>query len=98
MIKHIVMWKLKEEAQGNSKEVNGQKIKQKLEGLMGKVEGLQKVEVGLNFNPGGYDVCLYSEFGDRAALDYYINHPLHKRNQAFTLSVVCERAVADYEV
>lgn len=98
MVKHIVMWKLKDEAQGNTKEINAQKIKENIEGLNGRIEGLRHVEVGLNHNPGGFDICLYSEFEDRNALAYYIDHPLHKQNQAFTLSVVYDRAVADYEI
>ena len=38
MIKHIVMWKLKEEAEGHSKEENAKLIKNMLEGLKDKIK------------------------------------------------------------
>lgn len=98
MVKHIVMWKLMDEAEGHTKDENAKIIKQNIEGLVGKIEGIEKIEVGLNYNPNGFDVCLYSEFKNRDALQNYINHPLHKKNQAYTLSVVNDRAVADFEI
>ena len=98
MIKHVVMWKLKDFAEGNDKETNKQIVKKNLEGLRGQIEGLLAIEVGVNYNSSGYDICLYSEFKDRAALDYYTDHPLHKKNLIFTRAVVCERASVDYEI
>ena len=50
MIKHIVTWKLKEEAEGNTKVENAKKIKEILEALDGKIETLKAIEVGINFN------------------------------------------------
>ena len=62
MIKHIVMWKLKDEAHGNDKATNAKLIKEKLEALSGKIDGLLKIEVGIDFLGGGnFDVALYSE-------------------------------------
>jgi hypothetical protein len=57
MIKHIVMWKLHETANGNTKSVNAQLIKEKIESLRGKIPGLLKVEVGLNYKSS--DHALY---------------------------------------
>ena len=73
MVKHIVFWKLKDEANGNNKVANAQLIKEKLEDLNGKIEGLVKVEVGINFldSPANYDVALYSEVASKEALDFY---------------------------
>ena len=50
MIKHIVMWKLKENAHGNTKHENAVLIRNKLESLNGKIEGLIKMEVGIDFS------------------------------------------------
>ncbi len=98
MIRHIVFWKLKDEAEGNDKVTNAEIIKTKLEALNGKIEGLLKAEVCQNFNPNGYDVCLYSELSSRGALDFYQNHPLHEECKDFIGKVVTDRAVTDCEI
>ena len=72
MVKHIVMWKL---ADAQHKKENASKMKGMLEALVGVVPGLLKLEVAENWIAGGYDVILYSEFTDKAALDGYQNHP-----------------------
>ncbi|WP_045517636.1 Dabb family protein, partial [Clostridium sporogenes] len=50
MIKHIVMWKLKEFAEGKSKLENANKIKMSLEDLQNKIDALKLIEVGVNIN------------------------------------------------
>jgi len=99
MIKHIVLWKLKEEANGLSKEQNAAEIKSKLESLHGKIEGLLKIEVGFDFlhSPESADIVLYSEFENREALDFYQQHPLHKAVMPFIAEARSERRVVDYE-
>ncbi len=98
MVKHIVMWKLKEQANGEDKKVNAIKMKKLLEALQGVVPGAYKMEVGINYNPGGYDVVLYSEFNDHDALEDYQVHPEHIKVQEFVHSVISARVVADYMV
>lgn len=100
MVKHIVFWKLKEEAQGNNKETNAKLIKEKLEDLNGKIDGLIKAEVGINFlnSESNYDVALYSEVDSKEALDFYQNHPLHQAILPFVREVVSSRIAADYEI
>lgn len=99
MIKHIVFWKLKEEAHGMSKQENAKAIRQKLEDLNGKIEGCIKLEVGFDFlhSAESADVVLYSEFVNREALEYYANHPLHKAVMPFIAEARSERRVVDYE-
>ena len=99
MIKHIVMWKLKEEAHGNDKAANAQLIKEKLENLNGKIEGLLKLEVGLDFLGGGnFDVVLYSELSKEEDLDTYQNHPLHQALLPFIREAVVDRKAVDYKI
>ncbi len=98
MVRHIVFWKLKDNAEGNDKEVNARIMKEKLEALVGKIDGLIKAEVGFNFNPGGYDVCLYSELTSKQALEEYQIHPLHLEVKDFVQNVVTDRAVTDCEM
>ena len=54
MVRHIVMWNLKEE----NKEQNALEIKQALEALNGQIEGLIKLEVNRGYNEKGFDLCL----------------------------------------
>ncbi|MEJ5284216.1 MAG: Dabb family protein [Brevinematia bacterium] len=100
MIKHIVMWKLKESAFGNTKEKNALLIKEKLEALNGKIPGLLKLEVGIDFSqtPESSDIVLYSEFESRDALNNYQSHPEHKAIIPFVAEVREERRVVDYEI
>lgn len=100
MIKHIVFWKLKDEANGNDKATNARLVKEKLEALNGQIEGLLKLEVGINFEASDMsaDVALYSEFSTVADLDFYQQHPKHKAVQAFVGEVRSSRQVVDYVV
>lgn len=100
MIKHIVMWKLKETANGNSKYENACILKNKLEALQGKIPGLLKIEVGIDFSntQSSQDVVLYSEFATKEDLDHYQQHPEHKAVMPFVSEVRLERAVVDYEI
>jgi hypothetical protein len=98
MVKHIVMWKLKEEAHGNDKKANAALIKEKLEALGGKIEGLRHIEVGIDFLGGGnFDVVLYSELETKETLDFYQNHPLHQALLPFIREAVSDRKAVDYE-
>jgi len=100
MIKHIVMWRLKDTAHGNSKTINAQLIKEKLESLNGKIPGLLKIEVGINLESEEYssDVVLYSEFESRQALEVYQSHPDHKLIKPFIFESRNERREVDYEI
>lgn len=75
MVKHIILWKLKEEA--NTAEVK-QGIKAGLEGLIGVVPGLIEIKVETEtLASSNVDVMLYSVFEDEAALKGYAVHPAH---------------------
>lgn len=100
MIKHIVMWRLKEEAAGANKAENMAKMKEMLLGLKGIIPEIIQIEVGFNSlpSPAAYDVVLYSEFASFAALNAYQIHPEHEKCKDFIGQIVCARAVVDYEV
>lgn len=101
MIKHIVMWQVKEHEVHGSKEAVIEKMKGALEGLKGKIEGLIDIEVGRNFNTSeaAYDVVLYSTFTSKEALEGYQKHPLHVAvGQDLVRQVAISRVVVDYEI
>jgi heme-degrading monooxygenase HmoA len=100
MIKHIVMWKLKDFAEGADRAANAATLKQKLESCSAITPGILKFEVALA-QPGleaTYDVVLYSEFASREALAEYAEHPTHKAIGPFARAVRDERQCMDYEI
>ncbi|HCW03966.1 MAG TPA: stress responsive protein [Clostridium sp.] len=99
MIKHIVMWKLKEFAEGKNKLENAQIIKRDLEALQDKIKEIRHIEVGININESeqAYDVVLYSEFNSIEDLNIYQNHQEHLRVAEFVGKVREARVVTDYE-
>lgn len=75
MVKHIILWKLKDEH--NTAAVK-QGIKTGLEGLAGKIPGLVEIRVQTEaLASSNADVMLYSVFVDEAALKGYSVHPDH---------------------
>ncbi|MCI8624109.1 MAG: Dabb family protein [Provencibacterium sp.] len=97
MIKHMVMWKLRAFDSPAGREEAEQRIKTGLEALVGVVPGLRYAQVGKNFNPQGYDLCLYTELDSREALEGYQVHPEHQKMREFIHTVIVERAVCDWE-
>ena len=100
MIKHIVMWTLKDEAAGAGRADNARKMKEMLEALAGLVPCLSKIEVGIDVFAASpaCDVILYSEFATRADLDAYQVHPEHQKVVAFVKQVAASRSMVDYEI
>lgn len=75
MVKHIIIWTLKEEH--NTDEVK-RGIKEGLEGLLGEIPGLIEIHVQTECLPSSNaDVILYSVFESEAALNGYAVHPKH---------------------
>ena len=52
MIKHIVLWRLKEAEHGNDRQTNATLIKEKLTALRGRIPGMIALEVGFDFSRG----------------------------------------------
>jgi len=98
MVRHIVLWRLKESANGRTKAENAAEIKRLLEDLNGKIPGMILLEVGFDFSrtDESSDIVLYSEFESRAALDAYQVHPLHEAVKPFVAAARSERRLVDY--
>jgi len=100
MIKHIVIFKLKEEAEGSSREENKMIFKGMLEALVGVVPGIKLLEVGIkgaNSPEDNADLVLTTEFASWDDLKAYQVHPEHQKVVAFVKKVVESRSVVDYE-
>lgn len=78
MVKHIILWKLKEDIDDAEKEVIKSEIKAGLEGLKGKIPGLMDINVQTeSLESSNADLMLDSTFTDEAALKGYSVHPAH---------------------
>ena len=97
MVTHIVMWNLKDEAEGGSREQNAAIMKERLEALVGKIPGLLSLKVNRGVMPGGYALCLLGQYESLDALKGYRDHPLHKEVQQFVHKVIAERVSCDFE-
>ena len=94
MVKHIVLWKVKDSAE---KQQNIERMTTMLNALVGKIEGLVSVELGYNFNTSSdYDVVLYATLKSASALRRYQNHPEHVKCKDFIGSITESRVAADY--
>jgi len=100
MVKHIVMWKLHEFADGHTKAENALRIKKALEALKDKIGAIASLEVGINHTSRecAYDVVLYSEFNSFDDLDAYQNHEAHIALKGFLKDLRAGRVFVDYEV
>lgn len=100
MVKHIIVWTLKEELTGEAKENVLKGIKEGLEGLKGQIPGLTDIKVyteGLASSNG--DLMLDSTFENEEALKGYAVHEKHvevanTKVRPYTAS----RSCFDYEV
>ena len=74
MVKHIVMFKLKEKNTENMEAAVSA-----LRGLDGKIGSLKFIEVGVDFKKSerSYDLVLTTHFDDRDGLSAYASHPTH---------------------
>jgi hypothetical protein len=104
MIRHVVMWKLKDEAEGATKEKNAEKMKLVLEGLKVKIDEIKNVEVGINITNDDdeagspYDVVLISDFDSELDYTMYTRNDHHKKAVKFINSVIEDRHFVDYKM
>lgn len=93
MIKHIVMWKLKNPT-------DAAHFKAQLDSCIDLVPGMQRFEVATRTAEldANCDVVLYSEFEDAAALAAYQNHPHHQQISIGLGALRDTRSALDYEI
>lgn len=100
MLKHIVLFKLADEAEGNTKIENALIIKQRLEALSEVIPEIVDINVEINAHnmpADNYDIVLDSEFENTGDLQIYATHPAHLKVVEFIGKVRIARAAIDYE-
>lgn len=100
MIRHIVMFKLKEFESAEAKQAKLNEIKERLEALIDKIEVLKYIHVDFNCNPAEtWDLILTTELATLEDVNTYANHPEHVAVAKGIIGPVkADRACVDYEV
>lgn len=98
-IRHIVLLKLHDFAEGCPKNENALKIKNMLDKLPSQIDLIEFYEVGINQNNSerAADVSVNSSFDSWEDLKNYLIHPAHLKAVEFIDKVRCETRVSDYE-
>lgn len=86
MVRHVVLFKFKAEADGREKAENVRLTKEMLDALPAKIPQIQKSVTytgASEANPENCDLCLISDFKSFEDLNAYLVHPDHKAVGAF---------------
>lgn len=94
MIKHIVMYRLK-----NSTEENKEALVRKFLSMDGKITELKSIEAGADVlgSERSYDVALVCSFDSIKNMAIYRDHPVHLKVKEYVQSVVASSISVDYE-
>ena len=97
MVKHIILWKLKESLSEEEKAAARAEAKRRLENLNGKIDGMISLKVVTDRLPSSNaDMMLDSEFETVEALAGYQTNPLHVEAATYVRSVVEARLCLDF--
>ncbi len=94
MIRHIVMFKIKDEYKNEIPQ-----LVENFRGMKGRIEGMLDLEAGADIlgSERSYDLALVTLFEDRAAFDAYQTHPVHLPVKKRMHEVRCASVACDYE-
>lgn len=97
MVKHMIIWSLKDDI---DKESVKAEIKKQLEDLVGKIDGLLEMKIITNGLPSSKgDLLMDSTFESNDSLKAYATHPLHVAiADGIVRPNTATRAAYDYEV
>lgn len=98
MVKHIVLFKLKEELPLDEKKNIMNQFKSAIEALPAQISFIREIEVGLNMNSSEtWDIALYSVFDNLDDVKAYAVHPAHVAAAKILATAKENRSCVDYE-
>jgi len=101
MYKHLVLWKLKEGADGKTKKELSIEVKRRLDELPTHIPEIVSYETGINIGDYGasfFDVSVVSVFENKDAFWAYTKYPVHDAVVAYIQSVTEAEEIVDYEI
>lgn len=98
ILKHVVMWRFLDEAEGRTKAENMRYCAERLRGLVGVAPTLMALEIGEDElrSPASYDMCLVCDFVNLEGMLAYRDFPPHKEISAYIGKVTSSRVVSDF--
>lgn len=100
MIRHVVMWKMKEAAEGKTKAENMEWIREHLYALLPLIPEIRRMEIGFDVSGTdmSMDLMLLTEFDSLDTLHTYAVHPEHLKVTSYVCKVIETRVVLDCEI
>lgn len=98
MIKHIVLWKFLDQAEGHTKEENMDIVRDKLTALLPVIPSIRSFEIGKDIlhSEMSYDMALIMTFDSMEDLEAYKIHPEHQKVSAYVKKVRSGRVSTDF--
>ena len=100
MIRHVVMWKFKDTAEGKTKQENMELVREHLYALLPIIPEIKRMEISFDITGSdmSMDLMLLTEFDTVETMKTYAVHPEHLKVSAYVRKVVETRVVLDCEV
>ena len=100
MIRHVVMWKFKNGAEGKTKLENMEWVRDHLYALVPIIPQIKKMEIGFDITGSdmSMDLMLLTEFESVEEMKIYANHEEHLKVSKYVRSVIESRVVLDCEI
>ncbi|MBE6667283.1 MAG: Dabb family protein [Ruminococcaceae bacterium] len=100
MIRHVVMWKFKNEAEGKTKLENMEWVREHLYALVPIIPEIKRMEIGFDITGSdmSMDLMLLTEFDSVEEMKIYANHEEHLKVSKYVRSVIESRVVLDCEI
>ncbi len=101
MYKHVVLWKLKEQANGMSRKELAIEVKKRLDELPAQIPEIISYETGINVGDYGasfFDVSVISVFENKDTFWAYTKYPVHDKVVAYIQSVMVAEEIVDYNL
>lgn len=100
MIRHVVMWKFKDLAEGKTKAENMEWVREHLYALMPVISEIKRMEIGFDImgTDVSMDLMLLTEFDTVQSMKIYAEHPEHLKVSAYVRKVTETRVVLDCEI
>lgn len=100
MVKHVIIWNLKDTLTAEEKQSVKLAAKKNLEDLVGKIDGLIDLKIEIDFLPtSNGEMMLDSTFESFEALKAYATHPAHQAvANEFVRPYTASRSCVDFEI